>query len=194
MKRLTACLLLALVLVSVSEAKATTYVDSQVVCQVLPGADPDTVAAAVGAFVTGEIESVNLYLMTYQSATPVDTVVAVLNRRPDVREAQPNYLIKIIQDQVSQPFVDKVSQPFVDGASPEPYYDQYANQNMLIDSTHMIHSGSGQVIAIIDGGLDNRHPLFTDRLHPASIDFIDSDYAFFSQKRNGAGLLAFCGK
>jgi len=176
MKRLTACLLLALTLAIVSQAGATNYIDSQVVCQVLPGADPDTVAATVGALVTGGVETVNLYLMTYRSPMPVDTVVALLRECDDVADAQPNYLIKILQDQVSQPFVDQVSQPFVDGVSPEPYYDQYPARNMSIDSTSMIHQGEGQTIAIIDGGLDNRHPLFTNRLDPSSIDLIDSDY------------------
>jgi thermitase len=154
---------------------ATTYVDSQVVCQVRIGADADTVAASVGALVAGEIESVNTYLMVYRDSVSVDSIVSVLEKHPDVTLVQPNYMIKINLDQVSQAFVDQTSQAFVDGVEPMEYYENYAETNMSIDYAHLISRGEGQVIAVIDGGLDIQHPLFNGRLHHASFDFMDID-------------------
>jgi subtilisin family serine protease len=175
MKRLVHYLLLSLTFLSVSEAGAAIYVDSQVVCQVRPGANADTVASVVGAFVEGEIEPVSTYLMSYRLPVPVDSIISLLEKHPDVLHVQPNFIVRINLDQVSQAFVDQTSQAFVDGVAPEPYYDHYADNNMMIDSSHLIHDGTGQVIAIIDGGLDNRHPLFGGRLHAACYDFIGID-------------------
>jgi subtilisin family serine protease len=176
MKRLTQTFLVLLTLFSFGLAGAETYVDSQVVCRVLPGADADTVAGSVGALVIDEIIPVNTYLLSYRNQVPVDSIVTLLEKHPNVVHVQPNYVIKINLNQVSQPFVDQTSQAFVDGISPELYYGQYADANMLIDSANLLNDGSGQVIAIIDGGLDNRHPLFGGRLDDACFDFVDVDY------------------
>jgi subtilisin family serine protease len=175
MKRLKYLFLLSLIVFSTSPVMAEMYVDSQVVCRILPGTNADTVAATVGALVVDEISIVNTYLMSYRNPLPVDSIVAMLEKNPDVAAVQPNFFVRINLDQVSQPFVDQNHPGYLDGISPEPYYDQYAGDNTMMDSIQLIHDGAGQVIAIIDGGLDNRHPLFGGRLNSASADFVDGD-------------------
>ncbi len=176
--RLTLILLLCLFILPVYVQAAGIFVDSQVVCRVRPGADPDTVAATVEALVSSEIESARTYLFKYRSPTPVDSVVRLLIENPDVLDAHPNFLIHINLDQVSQPFVDgdQTNQAFVDGVSPARYFEQYAEGNLLIDSAHLINRGEGTVIAIIDGGCDNTNPVFENRIDDASFDFVEIDY------------------
>jgi thermitase len=154
------------------------YIDSQVVCQVRPEADPDTVAGSVGGEIIDAIEFTDIYLFSYREPLEVDTVVRMLNENPGVVHAQPNYIVRINLDQVSQPFVDddQTNQPFVDGVSPARYFEQYAEANLLLDSAHLLNRGEETVVAIIDGGVDNTHPLFTERLDAASFDFVDVDY------------------
>lgn len=176
MRRLTFLFLVPLILSLPGVCDAESHVDSQVVCQVLPGADPDTVANSIGAQVIDCIEAANVFLMTYRKSVPVDSIVELLEVNPDVSYAQPNYIVKILLQQVSEPFVDETGPVYVEGSSPISYYGQYAIGSLLMDSAHMIRTGSGQVIAIIDGGLDNSHPLFAGRLHEACFDFIDVDY------------------
>ena len=177
MTRTAYILVLAWGVVTACSVRAATYVDSQVVCHVRHGADPDTVAGSVEALIVGEIEATDVYLLGYRHATPVDSIVAILENNPDVIRARPNYIVNINLDQVSQPFVDyhQTSQAFVDGVSPDRYYSQYAEMQMLIDSAHLLRHGEGIVVAVVDGGLDNTHPLFAGRLDSAAYDFVDND-------------------
>ncbi len=176
--RLTRILLLMLIILPVYVQATDIYVDSQVVCRVRPGADPDTVAATVEALVTNGIESAETYLFQYRVPAPVDSVIHLLIDNPDVIEAHPNFIIHINLDQVSQPFVDgdQTNQAFVDGISPAHYFEQYAEGNLLMDSAHLINRGEGAVIAIIDGGCDNTNPVFQNRIDDGSFDFVDIDY------------------
>jgi subtilisin family serine protease len=171
---LTAVLIVTSVVAPVA-LQATPYVDSQVVCRVQYGADPDTVASRIGGSVLDGIEPANLYLIGYSRRIQVDTIVELLESFPEVIDAQPNYIVRINLDQVSQPFVDQTSQPFVDGHSPGTYYHQYIDRNLLIDSAQRLQTGDGVVVAIVDGGLDRNHPLFAGRLDPAGYDFIEND-------------------
>lgn len=171
------CLTLLSMVVPLTAIASDAYVDSQVVYQVRDGADADTVAGSVGGQVIGEIGSANVFLMKYHLPVSVDTIVQMLDARPEVTMAQPNFIVKINLDQVSQPFVDQTSEAFVDGVMPAAYYHQYPGDRMRIDSAQTLTDGAGAIVAIIDGGLDNRHPVFAGRLHPAAFDFIDIDYA-----------------
>lgn len=186
--RLTRTLLLLIVTLPAYVQAVDNYVDSQVVCKIRPEADPDTVAATVDALVTDGIESAETYLFQYRTPSPVDSVIQQLIENPDVIDASPNFIIQINLDQVSQPFVDgdQTNQAFVDGISPAHYFEQYAEANLRMDSAHLINTGEGTVIAIIDGGCDNTNPVFQDRLSDASFDFIDVDY----QPWVGAGITA----
>jgi thermitase len=176
--RLTRILLLWLIMLPACVQATEIYVDSQVVCRVQPGADPDTVAATVEALVTDGIESAATYLFHYRTPTPVDSVVQRLIENPDVVEAHPNFIIRLNLYQVSQPFVDgdQTNQAFVDGISPAHFFEQYAESNLLMDSAHLINRGEGTVIAVIDGGCDSTNPVFEGRIDDASFDFVDIDY------------------
>lgn len=187
MTRTAFILFFVLSLLTVLPAKAVTFVDSQVVCHIRPGADPDTVAGSVEGLVIDQIESARLYLVEYRQSAPVDSIVEMLEANPDVVRAQPNYIVRINIDQVSQPFVDyhQTSQAFVDGVSPAKYYDQSAGTQMLVDSTHLLRTGEGIVIAVVDGGLDSSHPLFAGRLDTAAYDFVDNDPSPWA----GSGLI-----
>jgi len=176
--RLTWTLLLLLILLPVYVQAAGIFVDSQVVCRVRPGADPDTVAATVEALVEDGIESVDTYLLRYRAPIEVDSIVQLLIVNPDVLEAHPNFIIHLNLDQVSQPFVDgdQTNQAFVDGISPARYFGQYAETNMYMDSAHHINGGDGTVVAIIDGGCDITNPVFEDRISDDGFDFVEIDY------------------
>ncbi len=165
---------LIVMLISFSGAQAINFVDSQVVCHIVPGADVVEVAELVSATVLDGMDSTNTYLFGYSYNESVDSVVTMLERLPDVTYAQPNYVVNIFDPyQVSQPFVDITSSEYEYGVSPLDYYEQYVDDNLMLDSAQYISTGAGLTVAVIDGGLDNSHPMFSGQLASNSIDIIN---------------------
>jgi len=159
-----------------SLSAARIAIDDQVVCEIEPGTDPYLFAEMLGGKIVDRVEGTNIYLFSYNRAIYQDTVMNYLHLNVDVEYAQPNYMITILDlEQTSQPFVDETSQAFVDGTSPVEYFEQLAESQMFVDDAHIITTGDNIVVAVLDGGLDIRHPLFAGRIHPASYDCIDGD-------------------
>lgn len=156
---------------------AGIYEGQEVICRVPSDKDPDQVAASVNAIVVSRIEKARLYLFRSDSSS-AESMLNELHQNPEAYYAQPNYLIQAFDfEQVSQPFVDVQSEDFIEGESPQEYYHQTPTNMMQVDRLPAALTGQGVTIAIIDGGVDLNHSLFSGRIDDASYDFIGDDPA-----------------
>lgn len=181
-------ILLALIFIGAaySGAKASTYVDSQVVCKIVQDGNPNEIAESISATILAGNDSTNTFLFGYSYDESVDTIVAILERNPDVIYVQPNFIINIFDPyQVSQPFVDISSSEYEYGVSPVDYYEQYVDDNLLLDSAQYITTGAGLTVAVIDGGIDNSHPIFNNQIAANSVNIIDGS----NQPWVGSGII-----
>ncbi len=53
---------------------------------------------------------------------------------------------------------------------------QSTTGRLHIDEAHHVSTGTGQIVAILDTGIDFTHTAFSGRLSPYGRDFVDSDY------------------
>lgn len=56
-----------------------------------------------------------------------------------------------------------------------PYSNQYAIQNLNLPAAHQITRGAGSVVAVLDTGVQPKHPTLADNLTQARYDFIGDD-------------------
>ncbi len=102
-----------------------------------------------------------------------DAILAQLQREPEVRVAQP-----------LQTFATASSE----AAYNDPYLDlQRSLQQMAIPAAHRWSRGRGVRVAVIDTGVDTRHPDLAGRIR-VSRNFIDRDNARFERDRHGTGV------
>jgi len=148
---------------------------NHVVLKIQKGAQINQIIEVLNAAVIDTISGRSTFLVYYSDPLPVDTVIEMLQGDPNVVYAQPDYLCSIPEiDQISQSFPDENRPVYVTGVSPEPYYDQSGTVNIYADSAHLLTTGAGVIVAVIDNGIDYTHPLFENSLI-AGYDFIDSD-------------------
>jgi hypothetical protein len=119
-----------------------------------------------------------------------EAVLARLRGEPDVRIAQPLQTFATASSAAdSRPSSNaKLATTYND-----PYLDlQRSLQQMAIPAAHRFSRGRGVRVAVIDTGIDTRHPDLAGRI-AASRNFIDRDQANFERDRHGtsvAGLIA----
>ncbi|MEE9442179.1 MAG: S8 family serine peptidase [candidate division Zixibacteria bacterium] len=170
--------LFTLILLCFSSFNYAIIEEDRIICQVYSPQEIENILDSLGATIIAEIDESNLFLLRLPSASDVETVVEKLSDMPEVEMAQPNYIYCAINPyQISQPFVDYDAPPFQEGVSPEHYYQQYSQTGISIDAAHQICRGENILIAIIDGGLDNNHPIFYNHLSELSYDFVSNDAA-----------------
>ncbi|MGQ0836631.1 MAG: S8 family peptidase [Gammaproteobacteria bacterium] len=107
-----------------------------------------------------------------------EAILARLAREPDVLHAQP---------------LNTFVAAGASGGYNDPYVDlQRSLQQMAIPAAHRWSRGSGVRVAVIDTGIDTRHPDLAGRVL-SSRNFIDRDRARFDRDRHGtevAGIIA----
>lgn len=124
--------------VKVPEPK--TRVSGQVVVVTAAGVDP---AEQLGSFALRELESYELDALrlrvgVYETDRDLSPLVAELQRVPDVKLAQPNFVFR---------------------TSGDPLASMQAVQRRLhLDAVHAQHRGKSARVAVIDSGVDAHHP------------------------------------
>jgi hypothetical protein len=127
------------------------------------------------------IAAIRIHCIVFElpPATAREAVLARLANDPNVRHAQP-----------LNAFVTASS---ANGGYNDPYADlQRSLREMAIPAAHRWSRGRGVSVAVIDTGIDTRHPDLAGRVR-ASFNFVDRDRARFDRDRHGtevAGIIA----
>src|SRR5207248_9649011 len=141
--------LLIAVIAPAAPARAADFVPGEVVVQVKPGVDIGAIAARLGLRILAQ----SAYAPTYRLGVPlgvnVPLVAALLQLLPDVIAADPNYLLRGLQ----QTDGNQWTYTFNGDCTSSGYQGQTAPSQVHFQSAARKASGSGVTIAILDTGL-----------------------------------------
>ncbi|WP_350335223.1 S8 family serine peptidase [Coralliovum pocilloporae] len=136
------------------------YIDNEVIVRYRIGASQRQMNALVGRLKlqwrsarTFRLAGTTVHRYRINNDTPVRDVIAALEQDPTVASAQPNYLYSLQQ-----------------AAGNAANSAQYALAKLSISPVHSITRGGAVPIAVIDSGIDMKHP----ELKATSIEAIDT--------------------
>jgi subtilisin family serine protease len=162
------------------EARSPLVVAAQrrggdVICQLKPGRSAFTVARRHNLNLVDDLED-DFYVFSFSAPMTTGQAISSLRADPDVRSAEPNYWVRVPEvEQRSVAFLDQRSVAFLDGVSPSDYFGQYAMTLIRAPEAHALAQGEGVTVAIIDTGVDRRHPALAVRRFARGSDFVDKD-------------------
>lgn len=165
------------------------YLPGQVIVQLNPGFDIDTVAPMFGLdpnpiasldLPDDEAGTVTSYLLRILDSSTVEDKVAQLSADTlRVLFAEPHYIHEA--PEASRPTWSVGDSYGVVAAGRKTYNGQWARRNVRLDEAHQVTRGMSTgpnptpvVVAVLDTGIDMNHPLFAGRLVPGH-DFVDGD-------------------
>jgi len=142
----------------VPPANERRYVRNEVVIELASNVSLQAVNALAIRHRLTRLSSFNLQLtgtsfqrMRINDGRPVPQVVAALETDAIVMAVQPNYL-STLQEAATPASLPNASAPLPGGV------EQYALALMRLREAHQLATGSRILIAVIDGGVDRRHP------------------------------------
>jgi type VII secretion-associated serine protease mycosin len=105
----------------------------------------------------------------------VDQVIAQLRRDPSVVRVEPNYVFHLPDEVVAQrlPDVEAVD-PAAVGVDDPKTNDQYSLDRMRVRDAWSTTTGAGNVVAVLDTGIQFNHPDLRGRI-AAGYDFVSDD-------------------
>lgn len=145
-----------------------TDISGEVVVTVAPGADAGAIATTYGATLLDyEVEERAASYLPAAGQTPLE-LQALLAADPRVLTAEPNGWLETAETR-QQSFA------FDDGSgTPQTFVEQPAAAAIRLAAAHEVALGHGVTVAILDSGIDPRHPLLRTS-YAGGIDFIDKD-------------------
>lgn len=164
-----------------SQAKfQTAFRDSfqagEIIVGLVPGTDISVFNARFGTFIKEQIPGTNQYLLGVPTGISVEEKLAEVAQDVDLEFSGPNFNFQSAEiRQRSQAFIDQRSQAFIDGQSPLNFYGQPSLKNLHLTDAQQLSRGWGVTVAVIDTGIDFKHPLFVGRLAYPVYDFVDDD-------------------
>ena len=143
-------------------------IPGQIVVTLAPGVEPGALGAAHGArLLEYEAEERAATFAPIPPLTDLQLQAALL-ADPRVVTAEPNLYLESTEAR-QQSFA------FDDGAgTPTGFSEQPAVQAIHLSRAHDVALGSGVIVAILDTGIDRRHPLLRSA-YAGGIDFVDRD-------------------
>ncbi len=130
----------------------------------------------IGGTARDTIGDDGIFLIELPDTTSVEEAIATLENDRNINFVQPNYLFSLPEtDQINQTFPDESAPIFIKGEQPISYYDQEGAYIINCDSAHLIATGFGVTVAVIDNGIAMNHPLFEGAILSEGFDFIDHD-------------------
>jgi subtilisin family serine protease len=178
------CLLCALLLpAAVHAADAPDYLPGEVVVKLFNAADLPGVAADYALEVSpiSQFGTRPIFRLRILDGQEPPLKAAQLAGDGRVEYAEPNYLHSTPEGQ------KRSSWARVEGVT--NLTDQWAAAKIRLPAAHTVGRGAGVIVAVLDTGIDARHPAFAGRIH-GGYDFVDMD-PDPSEVFSGAEDLAF---
>ncbi|MGF1595977.1 MAG: S8 family serine peptidase [Acidimicrobiales bacterium] len=151
-------------------------VPGEFIVVVAANADPQQVAASVGAVVSSDVSVGDGNTLHFALDPDVDTesTLDVLRNTPGVLAAEPNAVVTVAD------FLGLRQRFFADLGTVvvEPDGSRFSvNQIALSASNPTSHglTGNGVLVAVLDTGVDRSHPILEPRLSANGYDFVDGD-------------------
>jgi subtilisin family serine protease len=184
--------LIVLAIPAVQSSKAIAgfddkYCQREVVVRLKPGANISAIGARYGLSMLEKSRGGEEYRLALPSNSNVSQKLAEMAADSDLVVAAPNYIYRspeLLQQTVV--FIDSTNPPYVSGQSPSPFFSQPQVLNLHLAEAQTYTYGGGVTVAVIDTGIDFRHPLFAGRIRSNGFDFVDRD-AVPDDQPGGAG-------
>ena len=171
-----------------------------------PGA-AQLVAAAVGATVESEVnlDTTDRSLAVFTTDDNVEQLIAVMLLDPRVSVAQRDFIYRTTADEITPTLPESITashqvvatdQDILPIDNPVPTYgDTYAALTYGPKFTgalnlHAKVHGEGQIVAVIDTGIDTQHPELIGRIHGEPINTTEYDWSADAHGTAIAGIIA----
>ena len=140
----------------------------------------DAINQAFGTRTAQYLPQLRIYLLNAGTGTDLEKLAGEIQDLPYVETAHPNYLADPLQ-------AVQGSFPFSDNDHTGDFEHQEAAVELDLDDVHAISTGAGVKVAVIDGGVDYTHPVFSGRA-VSGYDYVDGDNdAFDEEGGNNSG-------
>ena len=148
------------------EGEEIEYLDDEVIISVRSGMSVDEIASRHGTRVLGATG--DMYRLEIPGEKGVKAFQDELRQDAGVVSAEPNYL-------VYAPETVQRSIPIIGGDRTHSDYRLQPISTLLeLEESHVLSTGEGVIVAIVDTGIDPDHSLFSGILLPG-YDFVDGD-------------------
>src|SRR5262245_15604239 len=171
------------------KARGGSYCDGEIVVAMIPGADTKAFNERYGTAIREHIAGTDQYLLDLAPGVEVEDKLAEIAGDPDVAFSCPNFNFKPAEvRQRSNPQIDQRSQAYIDNQSPANFYGQPSALRLHLTEAQRISRGWGVRVAVIEPGVDFKHPLFAGRIGYPNYDFVDND----GDAKEVVGSICYC--
>ena len=155
----------------------SNLIEGSIVVQMMPNNSIHDLLSLEEITFIDSILSHNIYLINYADSISCDSVIISLLGNAGVIFAEPNYGVDYPENlQLSISFPDEYApQLDVDLGEPASFFSQNCLQTIDSDSAQLISTGNDVVIAVIDNGFDENHPLLQYVSFVNGYDYFDSN-------------------
>ena len=149
------------------DKKASARVEDEVVVLLREGAQIAPLLVKHQLTLAGRFGSRPIYRLKTIGRASVDSKIKALRYEPEVRFAEPNVVHEVPEPRKNVPWA-------IGDPRSEPGTGAWAAEAINLAQAHRLSDGQGVRVAVLDGGVDARHPTLAGRLLPGW-DFVDWD-------------------
>lgn len=170
-KSLLFCKILIGLLVLITDGYAgdsqLAYVPGELVVRLINDYPIDSINAQFGTVDVQHLPQLDVYQLNTSGSGNLDSLAADIAAHPDVEFCHPNYVVDPLEPVQG-------SLPFGDATGEGEYMNQGAAMWLGLPDAHDIATGSGTVVAVIDGGINLIHPAFNGQVE-SGWDYVSDD-------------------